>query len=391
MAVRVIIIEDIIFQMDNSGNIWTINSDFIGVSRINPYNFTIDFFDPLFPHRGTSSQKVKSNPSLQEGLVTNLLSDDRGNTWMSGSKRLFKYSAEKDSAYQVLYDSTLNILNIICDGDKDNLIMIAGNHFRKLTFFLFNKNTLTLDSLKMKGRGRLYRGQGSYVWRLSELQGIIQHYLDTTYASNKILYEWNADLPLDYKNIYYIWESYNKDVWVIDQVSGIFLFQKGQNDFIQISHDSNNKFSLINNAVNHIFVDKGKNYWLATSQGLSILNNQQYSFKHISSVHFFNNITQHSTGVPLTVSLDDNTLLLATDNGLNFFDKKSDKVSRMLSRYSALKSLQIQDNGIVDFYRESSGKIWICMYDYPSRSYKTYRYNYENNIIQISNDYLKNR
>ena len=194
-------------------------------------------------------------------------------------------------------------------------------------------------------------------------------------------------------------------LWIATRLGGLNRFNTRTEEFFHYLHDDTKPFSLGNNHVNVLYLDKNDNLWVGTSNGLDLFERQTNTFKHYVydpskqegiSGKYITAIYQDSRGrfwigtaagglnlfdpssnifTPyqnnpdnvntisnnfVTSIIEDNrsTLWVGTGEGLNKFQPDSGNFERFM--HSETDPRTISSNVISDLYVDSTGNLWIA-------------------------------
>ncbi len=114
-------------------------------------------------------------------------------------------------------------------------------------------------------------------------------------------------------------------LWIGTQRGGVSVFDPEKEMFVNFSHSSQNKNSLLNNRVWDVKVEDSNTVWIGTASGLDKFNISQNKFTHyVHNAIDTNSISSRSVNA---IYIDDagNLWLGMWGNGLNKFDRKKNK------------------------------------------------------------------
>ncbi|MDF1570560.1 MAG: two-component regulator propeller domain-containing protein [Bacteroidales bacterium] len=162
------------------------------------------------------------------------------------------------------------------------------------------ENTPGLDSMVI---GEVFADSYGMFWLISDRRGIysfnperkVFKYHGLNFADRMFLGEPDKQLIL---------EDSNRDLWVGINGGGLFLYDRGMDEFIQLQHDPNKTTSISSDIVLSLYEDRSKNLWIGTSYGgINKLSLKQSQFTHITLVAEpktdFDNYVRSVTADPL--------------------------------------------------------------------------------------------
>lgn len=363
------------FIEDNYGNLW-IGSD-KGLFRLN-----------------LSEQKMKryTGSYLTEGTlsgneVTNLYIDSSGKLWISATFGLNIYVPETDSF--IRYFRTLSDPLVISNNyiygvfeDSGNTIWVGKKNgglnkynpqAKKFDHYMVdveNVNSVGSNTIRT-----LFEDKLQNVWIGTYDSGLFYY----NRKKNKYFSFENTPLRtvIGNSNISSVLQDNDGDFWIgtWKGLCRIKVKLDEKSDFPQIiSFDlfSNNEYDTTTvscNTIKCVFQDSRENIWVATENGLNLLNRANNKFRR-----FFN-----EPGNPNTISDNriqtksvcediDGSIWVATWNGLNhlLIKNKKDifnseiKFVHYFSNY--LDTSSISDNRIISTYRDITGTLWFGTY-----------------------------
>ncbi|MBN1950176.1 MAG: hypothetical protein JW801_03180, partial [Bacteroidales bacterium] len=136
---------------------------------------------------------------------------------------------------------------------------------------------------------------------------------------------------------------------------GFFILDLQEGSVDKYYHDPFNQFSIINNEVWNIFADGQGIIWLATSNGISRINQNNGMFSYIP-VFMEENGNTIGTGVADVCLHSDNSYLIGTGNGL--FRSHHARTPREYY-VPALRNTQLSIGNINVLFNDTLGRIWL--------------------------------
>jgi ligand-binding sensor domain-containing protein/serine phosphatase RsbU (regulator of sigma subunit) len=128
--------------------------------------------------------------------------------------------------------------------------------------------------------------------------------------------------------------------------------------------EQNNKASLPSNDINCLFEDKDGMIYIGTNdQGLSVYNKFTEQFTNYTAGSGKNNLSNNS--VRSILDLNGNELLIATEDGLNLFNKSSKSFNKITVSGNILAT------DLKYIYRDSKNQIWIASFEHGLFQFNT--------------------
>ncbi len=176
-------------------------------------------------------------------------------------------------------------------------------------------------------------------------------------SGNKVINIYKEDINSFYSlrgnGVYDIFCDNEERVWVCTYSGGVSFFEQDSPYTQQITHQINNRQSLVNNDVNSIIQDKKGRLWFATNNGIS-----RWDKKNNSWLNLYNS-NRDQTLVFLTLCEDNKGQIWAGSysSGIYIIDENSGK---QLAHYASTeKNSPINNNFVFDIFKDSEGDIWM--------------------------------
>ncbi|MFY9153958.1 MAG: response regulator [Prolixibacteraceae bacterium] len=350
------------------------------------YNPVFDRFELLF-----DLSKTVNNEKFD---IYNLLIDHSGNYWIALNSGLYRYS----SGNLLLVDEIFQERYSIAWLNDEHLIVAKPTGFWSLNIksleskCLFeNRNinpflvsSLFLDKIQNKlWIGTFSNGLFCFSFNTSDLSQIlpasfpnqpilaIEENSESTilvgidgqgvWEVNKLdhrllnVYKENVDDPYSlYGNgVYDIFYDRGKRVWICTISGGVSFYELTSPIVNQITHHANDSNSLVNNDVNSIFEDSDGKIWLATNNGISYWDIRSDKWKNF----YFNKLKQAQ--VFLSLCEDDNGRIWAGSysSGIYVLDRKTGQELAHYCRDD--QKFSSVSNFIFDIFKDTQGDLWI--------------------------------
>ncbi|MCQ3937163.1 MAG: hypothetical protein DPW18_08965 [Chloroflexi bacterium] len=152
--------------------------------------------------------------------------------------------------------------------------------------------------------------------------------------------------------------------------------------------ETNDPFSLSDRSITAIVEDRSGNLWVATRTG-GLNRYDPITGKFIHYTNDKNNDQTIASNRVNALALDENGLWIGTDNGLDYLDLQTYKLTHHPSTASPIK---LKSKSISSLFIDSTGRLWIGTldsgvgyYDPASGTFKTFRNNQYNSNSLSSN------
>ncbi len=303
---------------DHQGFIWFATED--GLNRFDGNNFVI------YKHNANNKHSIADN------VIRKIFIDSKNTLWVGTENGLSRYNFELDNfdnfKSKVNDDSSL----------KDDVIWDIYQ----------NKNNISKEELT------------SPVLWVSTAEGL--HTLTLSSDINNIKFKrikvrnYNEHT----REINTIFQDKQQNYWLGSYDNGIHLLSKTYNYIGSLKKQ--NKYNLSINA-DALFDMKviDNNYWLATDNGLYIVDDRYQLISHLKADNEQenNNQTLLSNNIRAIAQLDENQILLATQDGLNTINLLNNHIA---SYQNNEKSTSISENWLMDVYRDNNNNMWLASY-----------------------------
>ncbi len=153
-------------------------------------------------------------------------------------------------------------------------------------------------------------------------------------------------------------------------------------NFVQYRHNSQDSTSLSYSWVSAIYEDTKGNLWVGTKQGLNKYNPIDNNF--VRYRYSLNENTISDNEIWDITQLDNDFIWVATNDGINKIEIKTNKISYLKHEKDHIKS--ISDNRIRSFFSSNKNELWICntqsidVYNAQTKNFR--RYNYPEGTIR---------
>ena len=303
---------------DHQGFIWFATEN--GLNRFDGKSFV------------TYRHNANKEHSIADNIIRKIFIDSEQTLWVGTQNGLSRYNRVLDNFDSFITksgdESSLRD-NVIWDIYQNKSIKIEKNQAKPLLWIstAVGLHTLSLDSdLKSITFQRIK----------------IKNYNDIT------------------REIKTIFQDKQQNYWLGSFDNGIHLISKNLTYLGSLTNQ--NKYDLTINAESLFDIKTIDNqYWLATDNGLFIVDDRYQLISHLTA-----NKTLNSTKQPLLsnyvrsiAQFDDNHVWLATHEGLNTINLLNDDIDSYQNN-AQLSSLS--ENWLMDIYQDNNGSMWLASY-----------------------------
>jgi len=331
-------------ELDESGK-WQFNS----IATDSQGRIFVGTTNGLFKYNRGSDSFDK----IQEGNISSLNIDNRNNVWFSQDSQSTIYNEENKNSQKLFYkeNKSLNANSYIQDDDAiflsfyDNIYRYNYNTQKVTPFFTFEKGFFI----------QRIRKSNNKIWALIAGQGLFKIDIPTATLEKKYDFYYKNQKEKTLTRDLFI--DKNGEIWIATQ-NGLYILNTETDEYKHYQHSKENPFSLTNNSVWKIIEDHQRNVWIGTySGGLCYVNLDE-------KIRFRTYTTKDS---PVNHNLvsgfveDENSVWVATEGGgLNKIDKKTGSFSYLIN--NPLDNNSLSFNNIKSIIADSRQNIWISMF-----------------------------
>jgi diguanylate cyclase (GGDEF)-like protein/PAS domain S-box-containing protein len=305
---------------DHQGFIWFATED--GLNRFDGNNFV------------TYRHHINNKHSIADNVIRKIFIDSEHTLWVGTENGLSRYNFELDN-----FDNYTNKIN----DDSSLQDNVIWDIYQNQSNLLKKKNQET-----------------PLLW-ISTTEGL--HTLSITNKTKNLKFQ-RIDVRAYNKNIREIktiFQDKQENYWLGSYDKGIHLLSKNLNYIGSLKKQ--NKFQL-NIDASALFDMKtiDNNYWLATNNGLYIVDDRYQKVSHFTEK---NKNTNNSSQVLLSNNIrsieqfDESLVWLGTHNGLNTINLLNNQIE---SYQNNKKSTSLSENWLMDIYRDSNENMWLATY-----------------------------
>ena len=303
---------------DHQGFIWFATED--GLNRFDGTNFVI------YRHNANNKHSIADN------VIRKIFIDSENTLWVGTQNGLSRYNLELDN-FDNFFNENNNESSL-----RDNVVW---------NIYQNKSDSITKNQTK------------PLLW-VSTTEGL--HTLSVSNDASNMKFTRIKVRNYDdrIREIKTIFQDKEGNYWLGSFDKGIHLLSKNLNYIGSLKRQ--NKFNLTIDA-NALFDMKtiDNDYWLATDNGLFIVDERYRLVSHLTSQpkQDSKSPTLLSNNIRSIAQFDDNLVWLATQNGLNTYNLRDNQIQ---SYQNDSKSISISENWLMDIYRDSNNNIWLASY-----------------------------
>ncbi|MBI9071098.1 MAG: response regulator [Melioribacteraceae bacterium] len=274
-----------------SGNsIWSICQDSYNRIWFGIWNSGVNYIDP-FSVRFDNYQSTKGLSHLSNDIVTDFLEDKKGNLWIATDGGGLNYFDRKSRKFSVFLHNpsdqnsiSSNGILSLCFDDKDRLWIGTWNgginiyDQKKNKFTRLNTDNSRLASndifdLLFDGKNKIY--VATYHGGLN-----IFHLDDGTWETYKNIP--NNLNSISSNNLFTLYQDSENKIWIGSLGDGLNKLKEKENgevEFWRYQYYPQIENGISNNVVHCIHEDLSGRLWVATSNGLNLMDRENGSFK----------------------------------------------------------------------------------------------------------------
>jgi len=393
------------FATNDSGFVWLINNDGF-LNKMNSNNGKLIY-----------STDVLQRKSENQTFNYNIYCDAQGDLWIyspASPQGVFYYSVSQQKLFHITKGTGQKSLNNdVVRGvvqDDDGLIWLATDHgginiLDKKDFttkYLLNYEDDTY-SIAQNSVNSMYKDNSGIIWLGTFKKGIC-------YYNKSIikfpLYHHKLSDPnsLSYNDINRFAEDKKGNMWIATNGGGLVYFDRASGKFTRFVHDPANSNSLCNDVVVSLCIDHDQTLWIGTyfggldhfdgkkfihykhsdndnnsiadnaiwsimedsrhriwigtfSSGLDRFERATNSFTHFKATGY---LSVHSKYVCDLLQAKNGDIWIATSNGVDVIQNKTDNFYRYYHHEVANPSTSLSNDNTIALLQDSRGLIWIA-------------------------------
>ncbi len=298
---------------------------------------------------------IFKNDSSGKNEISSILKDKSGNLWIGTDNGIFIYNREKDQLSTDLFKININDLlsskNILkLYGDKRGIIWIGTLDGLNKVEINENKKDLTITRIDNISNNNILSicEDNNNVW-IGTANGLNK--LDREGRIEEVFFNSKEKFSLTDNFITSILVDRKNEVW-IGTINGLNKYNRDKNSFYNYKHDHNDSYSLSNNSVLSLYEDSFGVIWAGTNLGLNKFDNNKLNFIHYKIKN--NNLNNNILSIYESKS---GVILLGTEFGLNSFNVKEEVFKEFFT--NKVQKTFYESNGITTIVEDKDGTLWI--------------------------------
>ncbi|MFN6947273.1 MAG: two-component regulator propeller domain-containing protein, partial [Cytophagaceae bacterium] len=297
-------------------------------------------------------QNLDKSLGLNETIVRTISEDEKGFMWFGSEHGLFKYDGRKISTYKSAKDDIYSISSSdikFIFSDSRGRIWIGTrsglNLYDRIKDYFLNYNNTEFKCLeKLNGDFQsITEDRYGNIWVTVENEGL---YKISSLGKEPENYRFTSP---NYKNLFIgLAADTNGNIWVGTD-NGLLKFNAGTHKFKDLREKYGNGYQ-----VNKILSDKEEMLWLATSEGLKVIDNQG----NLKSYKYDPNNPNGILGNNVTNihPYKKNQLLISIDgSGLDIFDSRNE----LFYHYTDDGIAQLPCKNLTTVFNDRNNNIWV--------------------------------
>jgi len=355
-------IQDI--AQDSLGYIWLATQD--GLNRFNGYDFKV-FKD-----------NSETQPTISSIQVFSLINNSKNQICIGLSGGLLNIYNFKSHHFKEIKLRTSANLQVLSEFNSDTLLVGAANRLYTVNTSSYEvSHLLTLDGAIneiLTIDNRIWAGTNRGLFEINPYKEELKKWIYNKNITSIEIYNSNFLLGTDDNGLMYfnllseeltpfhsnlssqfvldIHLDRNNIIWIGTEGDGLFTINPENNALSHFAHDINDPLSISNNRVRVIYEDKHGIIWIGTdSNGFCKYDPYAHRFKTILKNPQKYNINSNRSWA---IYEDDQQMIwVGTDEGLNLYDRQSDK-----NRLFKFSSSNHQMNSVRTLHT-AAGMLWL--------------------------------
>jgi ligand-binding sensor domain-containing protein/serine phosphatase RsbU (regulator of sigma subunit) len=341
--------------VDKKKNVWIASAK--GLSKFN-------LSDKKFHNYATVPGDRSSIP---DNYINTLYEDNQGEIWIGTTNGFCRYDRSTDHFIQ--FSTTFknnSILSILQDnkgnfwfgtfGGGLNLITFDQQKKRFLSFNNYTNNINNGKTIVSDVVSSLYEDRSHIIWigsflglnklDLKPKKFLLYKKTESEHSIN-LLDNFIASVYLDNNDI----------LWIGNWGKGLNLLNRKTGVVKQYAPTLNGKQKIVNGYVQAIFRDPDNRMWIATRNGIQVLNIIDSSFVDLNVYLKIDGLPEfRNVRMRKIIADSKKNIWICCDNGLYKIDNAAKKVTTYLNRNN---SESISDNVVNDIVERKDGKFWL--------------------------------
>jgi signal transduction histidine kinase/ligand-binding sensor domain-containing protein/CheY-like chemotaxis protein len=328
-------------HQDEEGNIWIGTK--VALEKLTPEQQSADH--PEFIHYTEDGNKH----NLSQNSIFSFFEDTNNNYWIGtysgGVNYLFAHESKFNHYYQnpkIETSITENVISSFAPNGNKLWIGTEGggiNLFNPQTEQSISYNSKKFTNLKSDHIKSLYIDKKGFIW-IGTFKGL--HVFDPYQKQIRFVVE---------GNIYSIEEGNKNELWA-GTTNGLIILNKNNFSFKKYKFTAEDSYSISDNNIRKIFKDSENNIWIATKKGLNVYDSDTDKFIRYAHEKGDTSSLSHSS----VTSIGEDTLgniWVGTLDGLNRFNKHTKTFTHYNEEHG------IPGNVISNMIFDDDGFLWL--------------------------------
>ena len=314
-------------------------------------------------------ENLSVDDGLSQSTVRAIEQDKMGFMWFTTHNGLNRYDGKSFKVYSKVEGDSTSLSNNFVKGIDESfdgsLWVATSNGLNKLDrnsdkFIRYYNEPSNPNSVADNNINYIFEDEEGILWIGTQTKGLNSF---NPHSKNFTRYAVNAEENSNNKfsEVNYIFEDSEGKIWVAYQEADIHIFNKKSKKFSIVPYGEMGAAGLAKTTW-AIYEDQSGRIWIGTDRnGLKLYDPKKN--KLTTFFHDPKNSKSISNNVVWSINEDDNNnLIIATDDGLNFLNLE--KFEKGEVEFSVLKtnsgsSNSIASNFIVEIFKDNTGIIWL--------------------------------
>ena len=358
--------------IDKNQNVWLATSNGLSKFSLSAKTFRNYFHSPSDPG------------SIPDNYINAIYEDADGDIWIGTNNGFCKYDRTSDNfiSFENKFKSN-SIFSILQDsrgrfwfatfGGGVNLVLFDKQKTNFLSIENYSNDIHDERSLINDVVSALYEDRSHIIW-IGTFLGM--NTLDLKPKKFLLYKKTESPNSIDLLDnfIASVYKDDNNVLWIGNWGKGLNLFDQKTGRVRKYSPTLSGKQKIVNGYVHVIFKDPDNNMWIATRNGIQVLNPKDSSFVDLNKFYHIEGLPEfRNTRIRKLYKDRHNNVWIGSNSGLYKIDSGTRKVHEFLPG-----NTNISDNLIYDVLEDKNGKLWIGtinglnLYDPSSSSFIHY-------------------
>ncbi|MFA9390520.1 MAG: two-component regulator propeller domain-containing protein [Prolixibacteraceae bacterium] len=284
---------------------------------------------------------------------------------------------------ELSYDGSVKDVKVPILEDRDGTIWVGATtglcnfSIQTKAFSYFSFVSFTGDTIRNVNVTGLYQDHKGMLW-VGTTVGLYR-YNSQKRCFNEALFKLHSAEPFSFANtcIRTILEDKDGNLIVGTEGNGLYVFSVESDNQLSVQNYTSENSAIGHNIVQSIIVDRSKNLWIGTLQGISKTDLKKKKFTLYRRYNSPNSIDLLGNVIASLYKNDDGVIWVGNwGQGLNLFNRASNTVEHFSTQLSG--NHYIPNDFIHVIFKDSNHRIWlgtrdgILMYDKPSHRFIPY-------------------